>query len=336
LTTLYPARNDEERPMKTAVQAEERRKEFRADVPFTKSSTNEDGDLELVGYASTWVQDRDGDYVDPKAFDAHLGPYLAKNPILLYQHDMRKPLGSVDSATVDANGLFVRCTVPKPDPSEEDWKHTAYHSAKRGTLRTFSIGGFFSFDVENIGEDDEKWIIREVELLEISVVSIPSNPDSIFEAAVKAAKGLGARSAKRMHEKAFAQMLQLLGIEELTDPDLCAMDEQQQADRFAGLGRLYEEVSGRTAPDYEAYRDIVAPLEEDADLIEKMRVLAAVSDLVSELYAPPTEMEGAKAGRVLSKSNEDKLRAAKTLLDEILVQVDEQPSADEQHEEVAA
>lgn len=305
-----------------------RRKKFAVDVPFVKQVSKApeaaDGDLELTGYANTWVQDRDGDWMARDAFDGSLTQFLSKNPILLYQHDMRKPLGVVNEMFTDATGLFARCTIPKPASEEPDWKHDAYWSCARGVVRTFSIGGFFTYDIENFGEEDEKWIIAEVELLELSVVSIPSNPDSIFEAAQKSLhEGDEENPAgTRMSDKAFAQMLQLLGLEELTDPELVSMDEAKRPARYEALGALFCRVKGREAPALDSYRQLVAPLErDDATLAQKLAVLPSIEDLVDELYAAPAD--GVKTGALplLTKANHDRIQQAHDLLGEVLQQL---------------
>lgn len=309
----------------SALIRQRQRKRFAVDVPFTKMAFKapeaQEGDLELTGYANTWVQDRDGDWMDRGAFDKSLGDFLAKNPIVLYQHDMRKPLGAVNEMFTDDTGLFARCTIPKPEPEEEDWKHTAYHDCRRGVLRTFSIGGFFTYDIENFGEDDEKWIIAEVELLELSVVSIPSNPDSIFEAAQKALGEEGDTPSARLSDKAFGQILQLLGVEELSDPELVAMDDTRRQGRYRELAALFQRVKGREAPALDSYRQIVEPLSRtDATLGEQLAALPAVEDLVDALYAAPSA--AVKSGRIFSKANEDRVRQAASLLHEILEQLD--------------
>lgn len=306
---------------------ERQRKRFAVDVPFVKQPSSArdaaDGDIVLTGYANTWVQDRDGDWMARDAFDKSLGDFLSKNPILLYQHNMRQPLGVVNEMYTDETGLFARCTVPKPDPSQPDWKQDAYHSCAQGILRTFSIGGFFTYDIENFGEDDEKWIIAEVELLELSVVSIPSNPDSVFEAAVKALKASdgGGTPGARLSDKALAQMLQLLGVEEVSDPELVAMDDAAKVARYAELSALFERVKGRAAPALGAYRAIVEPLQSaDATLEQKIAALPAIEDFVANLYAAPDAT--LSAAGAISKANLDRLQQAHTLLGEALAQLD--------------
>mgnify|MGYP002684097139 CR=1 FL=1 len=85
---------------------------FAVDFAFTKQVSRakgaNEGDLVLSGYASTWVQDRDGDWVDPAAFDNSLKDYLSKNPMMLYQHDQKKPLGQITEALYKVGGQYRR------------------------------------------------------------------------------------------------------------------------------------------------------------------------------------------------------------------------------------
>lgn len=177
-----------------------KRVEFRADVQFEKAAPKGTGDLELAGYASTWGIDRDNERVDPLAFDGSLTAYMQRNPIVLWQHSSDQPIGRMTAAEVDATGLLVKATIPKPGDKEDGWKHTAYESIKNGTVRTFSIGGYMDREIKG-GE----WIITNVELMEVSVVSIPSNPDSLFSAAVKALDD-GAKAAKAAQERTDQQV----------------------------------------------------------------------------------------------------------------------------------
>lgn len=294
------------------------RRKFSVDFAATKSAESAEGVLELRGYASTWVQDRDGDWMAPEAFDKSLPNYLKKNPILLWQHNMRQPIGTVDEAVVDAAGLKVVCSIPQPEQGEEPWKVSAYHDVKRGIVKTFSVGGFFGYDVENIGEDEEKWIIREVELLEISVVSIPSNPDSIFEAAVKAFKDADAPT-ERMADQAFNQMLQLLGVEPTTDPQLLSMDDAAKDARWKDLSGLFQRVKGRAAPDRDAYMRITAPAAApDASLAAKLAVLPAIEALMGELYAPPAVRSAPVNSVRITKSHRDQLHQVRGWIDSFL------------------
>lgn len=133
-----------------------------------------DGTLVIEGYASTWMEDRDGDTIMRDAFDESLPNYLNDNPVLLKDHDRTKVLGRITKAAVDDYGLKIRAEVPKPEAGEEAWKFTTYNDIKRGLRRALSIGGVFSR-----GKDAFKTIYK-VNLYEISNIAVPSNPKSLF------------------------------------------------------------------------------------------------------------------------------------------------------------
>jgi HK97 family phage major capsid protein/HK97 family phage prohead protease len=132
------------------------------------------GTLVIEGYASTWIEDRDGDTIMRDAFDESLPNYLNDNPVLLKDHDRTKVLGAITKAVVDDYGLKIRAEVPKPEMGEEAWKFTTYNDIKRGLRRALSIGGVFSR-----GKDAFKNIYK-VNLYEISNIAVPSNPKSLF------------------------------------------------------------------------------------------------------------------------------------------------------------
>jgi len=125
--------------------------------------------IKIKGYCSTNSVDRDNDLVlaeiiDTKNFD--------KNPIVLYQHNWDKPIGKVLKHSIDSRGMTVECEIYK------ELNPQAFNAIKYGVLKTFSIGflGKGRWD-----ENTDLYIFEHVELLEVSIVSIPSNADSIFE-----------------------------------------------------------------------------------------------------------------------------------------------------------
>lgn len=293
-----------------AVPARDGKQPFWTDIPFTAKAAQQadgagqagSGDLVLEGYASTWVQDRDGEYVLPTAFDATLPTYLAKNPMLLWQHNFDTPLGQITAAQVDATGLAVTAWVRQPVEGEEPWKFSAYHDIKSGIVRTFSIGGWFTRDM--LGG---AMVISEVELWEISVVSVPSNPDSIFEAAVKSLSG---ERRPDLSQKAVSQMGQLLGLHAISDPELHRMGAEARRARYDELVQLYQR-AGKHAPRYDAYRTYAARIEASSELdAEAARAVIAITKAVRG------DLPVQKAGRVLSSATEAKLRGAHAQLKE--------------------
>lgn len=130
--------------------------------------------LVIEWYASTKDKDRYWDIVEPSAFEKAMNVY-ALNPILLLQHDADKPIGKVDAFTIDWNGLYIRAIVSE----DTDW---VMSKIKNWILKWFSIW-FRILDYEIEYKEDDEWniidrtnYIKELELLEISLVSIPANP----------------------------------------------------------------------------------------------------------------------------------------------------------------
>lgn len=267
-----------------APEVKTEREEFHVDIPFTKAVTTEKGDLELVGYASTWVKDRDGERIDPHAFDDTIETYLSKNPIVLWQHNHDCPLGTITAAEVDENGLKVTAIIPKPSEGEAAWAHTAYNKIAAGIVKTFSIGGYFErelrppvdggmFDYELMDV-----VIVRVDLYETSCVSVPSNPDSIFEAAKKAFRDSDpAALLDDRRRAALKQVEQLLGMKDVTDPELVGMSDAEREERFNVLIKGWDGAVG-----YDDFRVVEALVEQKR--FEQAKPLATA--LNDSLYLP--------------------------------------------------
>ncbi len=309
-----------------APEVKTEREEFHVDFPFTKAVTTEKGDLELVGYASTWVKDRDGERIDPHAFDATIENYLSLNPIVLWQHNHDCPLGSITSAEVDENGLKVVAIIPKPEEGEAPWAHTAYNKIAAGIVKTFSIGGYFERELRPPADggmfDYELMdiVIVQVDLYEVSCVSVPANPDSIFEAAKKAfGDSDPAALLDDRRRAALKQVEQLLGMKDVTDPELVGMSDEERAERFNVLIKGWGGAVG-----YDDYRVVEALVEQKR--FEQAKPLATA--LNDALYLPAGTEQSVKAGRVLSKANQGKLEQAMELLGDVIGQVHDAPELD--------
>ena len=129
--------------------------------------------LKIAGYANTSDKDRTGDIVVPEAWAKGIENFR-RNPILLYQHDHGKPIGKVSSVTVDKKGIFVEASVSEAAEKQ----HGVKTLISDGVLKSFSVG----FRVKDADYDKrtDTFFIKDVELLEISVVSVPANQNSLF------------------------------------------------------------------------------------------------------------------------------------------------------------
>lgn len=129
--------------------------------------------FKIAGYANTSDKDRTGDIVLPEAWTKGIDNFR-RNPILLYQHDHGKPIGRVNAVTVDKKGIFVEANVSEA----AERQHGIKTLISDGVLKSFSVG----FRVKDADYDKrtDTFFIKDVELLEISVVSVPANQNSLF------------------------------------------------------------------------------------------------------------------------------------------------------------
>jgi HK97 family phage prohead protease/HK97 family phage major capsid protein len=144
---------------------------------FTKQvNSDESGNIESIsieGYANTNAVDRQGDIIPTVVWEAGLENYL-KNPIMLAYHDHGQPIGRMTDHKIDTRGLWIKASISS---AAED----VFNLVKAGVLTAFSVG----FRIKDAMYDSvlDLFIIKELELLEISVVSVPANQDSLFSLA---------------------------------------------------------------------------------------------------------------------------------------------------------
>ena len=141
---------------------------------FEKSSSDDSDVLKIKGYANTTSKDRVGDIIRESAWlKGGLDNYL-KNPIILAYHNHSKPIGTTVDYSVSSKGLEVVAEISSAAGE-------VYNLIKDGVLKTFSVG--FSIKDAEYDKEDEIFYIKDLELLEISVVSVPANQDSTFSIA---------------------------------------------------------------------------------------------------------------------------------------------------------
>lgn len=142
---------------------------------FIKSETpaTTDGKIASItieGYASTNDADRQGDIVPASVWEKGISNYL-KNPVILAYHDHSEPVGRMVDHRIDGKGLWVKARISAA-ASE------VFNLVKDGVLTAFSIG-FRIVDAE-YNSAAELFVVKELELHEISVVSVPANQNTLF------------------------------------------------------------------------------------------------------------------------------------------------------------
>lgn len=147
-------------------------KVFHLDSQFTKELPTADEAIDSIfisGYASSTNVDRSNDVIPSSVWEAGIANYK-KNPVILAYHDHDDPIGRMTEYKVDPQGLWIKARISAAAE--------VFNLIKDGVLTAFSVG-FRVLDAE-YNSATELFVIKELELLEISVVSIPCNQDTVF------------------------------------------------------------------------------------------------------------------------------------------------------------
>ena len=138
----------------------------------------------IQGFATTTDLGTDDSVIEKEALEAAADDLLRRSTIL-FNHNQDRPVGKVIDTdvreTADGWGLFIKGEISK---TEAD----IWQKIQDGTLNKFSIRGRILESFENYDEGIKKNIrhIAKLELLEVSVVSVPAVAEAqILEVSVE-------------------------------------------------------------------------------------------------------------------------------------------------------
>lgn len=146
----------------------------RLDVPLTIKAVSDNGEFE--GYGSVFGnKDSHDDIVIPGAFKGSLDTWRGKGrlPALLWQHNMHEPIGVYTEMKEDEHGLYVKGRLLIDD---DPLAKRAHAHMKAGSLGGLSIG-YMIKDWE-YAADKEAWLLKDIDLWEVSLVTFPSNEEA--------------------------------------------------------------------------------------------------------------------------------------------------------------
>lgn len=139
--------------------------------------------LYITGVANANVVDRMCERLEPSGVDLE---FFSKNAQLLAHHSYYHPVGQVESITPEEDGVKFRAWIGDPEKAELTAMQKEIRSlVSQGILRTVSVG-FIPKKIrpplfDDQGNMTEPLVIEKWELLELSVVAVPCNQDSLFE-----------------------------------------------------------------------------------------------------------------------------------------------------------
>ena len=141
---------------------------------FKTLGETDDGGIDIKGSASTNALDRAGDIIEAEAWTKGGLENFKNNPVLLFNHDHNKPIGRATGLEVTDKGLEISGRISKAAGEIKDL-------VKDGVLGAFSVG-FRVKDADYMTETDG-YKIKDAELFEVSVVSVPCNQGATFSLA---------------------------------------------------------------------------------------------------------------------------------------------------------
>jgi len=142
---------------------------------FKTLGEDEDGGVNIRGLASTNSIDRVGDVINHDAWTKSGGlDNFKNNPIILFNHNYDKPIGKATAMDVTEKGLELGARISKSAGEIKDL-------IKDGVLGAFSVG--FRVKDADYNEETDGFEIKDAELFEVSVVSVPANQAATFSLA---------------------------------------------------------------------------------------------------------------------------------------------------------
>jgi HK97 family phage prohead protease len=139
---------------------------------FKTLSEDDDGSVNIKGLASTNDVDRAGDVINHDAWIMKNGlDNYKSNPIILFNHDYNNPIGRATSLEVTENGLELGAKISNHSGKIKDL-------IKDGVLGAFSVG--FRVKDADYNKETDGYTIKDAELFEVSVVSVPCNQGAMF------------------------------------------------------------------------------------------------------------------------------------------------------------
>lgn len=225
------------------------------DFPLKVKDVSEQGEFE--GYGSVFgVIDVYGEKVMPGAFVPSLVRHKRAGtyPLMLWSHRSDEPIGGWMDIAEDEKGLYVKGKIAlDAGPTER----RVYTHMKAGNIQGLSIG-YREIDTEPSTPTTPR-LLKEVDLLEVSVVAFPANTRARVEAvksadeeaAINGWKNL-AQLARRFRDgeplppKEFEEILREVGFPRRAASDIVSVgyakvmrsesaDEQEAANAIARL-----------------------------------------------------------------------------------------------------
>lgn len=190
------------------------------------------GERQYEFTASTADMDRDGEVIDVAGWDLK---NFKKNPVIMYAHDYRTlPIGKATHIGVKDGKL--KNTVEFPPEGTYEFADIVERLVNTGYLKTESVG-FIPRKWED-GEGGDKAPRRtytKQELLEISIVPVPSNPNALMNAVKE-----GIITTKQFESIATPESEPLENLKPYPNEHACRLQDPDKFSEFRRGARSHE------------------------------------------------------------------------------------------------
>ena len=211
-----------------------------------KAVESDDGSVMIRGMASTVDFDRAGDSISAEAWQKGGLKNFEKNPIILFNHDYDRPIGRATGMKAGPDGLELECKISKSAPGN------VAELVKDGVLGAFSVG-FRVKDADYLKETDGL-MIKDAELFEVSVVSVPCNQAATFSLA----KSFDSTEEYEAFKKTFTNRVDLAGQSLAKNEDITSEIASDHTPKSAELSADQEIKMDNQNIDLEAFAKKVA------------------------------------------------------------------------------
>jgi len=244
-----------------------------------KALDEDDGSIHICGMASTHDEDRANDVIMAEAWTKGGLRNFEKNPIILFNHDYNKPIGRATGLKVTDNGLELKAKISKSAPD------SVAQLVKEGILGAFSVG-FRVKDADYLAETDGLKI-KDAELFEVSVVSVPCNQAATFSLA----KSFDSMEEYNEFKKTFTNRVDLAGQSLAKDEkSSLASDTPDEAEKSAREEIKMSEEVKTPEIDLEAFAKKVAE-ETAAKIAMKQAESKAAEEKAAQEAAEKAQVE---------------------------------------------
>ena len=243
-------------------------------VTFETECKQQKNDLIIEGFANRFsmdgklLVDRGNDLIPPQAFNLDEFKSL---PIIFFNHDRDQPIGKATAVQVKEDGLYIKAKLSQSDHPEVKRVRTL---VKEGILKAFSVG-FDPIKIDQEEVDGKKVnVIKEANLLEVSVVSLPMAQHSLFNVTSKSLSEMPITTARNVlaHPEWFdvKQGIPSQPLEaELSNP---IMDIMKQGNVLLGalireIQLMSEKIDFLQAPPT-VNEEVTEPMEEETEEME--------------------------------------------------------------------